>query len=263
MRTRAVLVYTYNENGAFSEEGQPVISDVIFNGMRAWLTGSGFPLRGTGYYGGKSPNWWGTKEPLVATVSVRISNKKIADWPAIGILAAQYGGGNPGDYYEKSGMAYIRVGESRGACSIVANPDLPTPLDIAVDMTAPDWSLGELSRGESEKTFPEISNQLCFTYSGRAVKGKKFVIDASNANGIVANRYLLKNVSEATQVIPYSVTLDSGTSTLSLPNASNAGLSFDSSGKTCFVPTFKTSVDAKVKEGDYIDVLVFTVVVKP
>ncbi|RQZ34672.1 hypothetical protein DIE16_21640 [Burkholderia sp. Bp9090] len=135
-------------------------------------------------------------------------------------------------------------------------------MPIAMTMSAPDWNLGELPEGNGEKVFPNSSDQLCFTYSGAAVSGKQFVINAGSANGVVNNRYRLKNLKDATQLIPYSLTLDSGTSNVSLPNASNKALSLNSSGRTCFVPTFKTTVDPSVKSGDYSDVLTFTVITK-
>ncbi len=129
-------------------------------------------------------------------------------------------------------------------------------------MTAPDWNLGELPEGNGEKIFPNSSDQLCFTYSGTAVSGKQFIINAGSANGVVSNLYRLKNLKDASQLIPYSLTLDSGTSNVTLPNANKKALSFNSSGKTCFVPTFKTTVDPNIKSGDYSDVLTFTVVTK-
>ncbi|WP_334043178.1 hypothetical protein [Burkholderia ambifaria] len=136
-------------------------------------------------------------------------------------------------------------------------------MEIAIDMTAPDWSLGDLAQGDSEKTFTDAASQLCFSYSGSAVNGKRFIINASNANGVVANRYRLKNVNDASQFVPYSITLNGGTSTLSLPNNANMAIPLGSSGKTCFVPTFKTTVDSGVKDGDYNDVLTFTVITQP
>ncbi|WP_175911512.1 MULTISPECIES: hypothetical protein [unclassified Burkholderia] len=255
---RVLIVHTYDGNGNVLVK-RP--SGVFLNGVVTAWGWQDNPPGGRSYGYGQSEDWVNT-EPFIGVASVRMDNSKIADWPAIGIMAAQsFSDGYPG-YYENTGSVYIRVGETGGACTVV-NPNSPQPLDIAVNVTAPDWNLGELPRGESEKSFPEIANQLCFTYSGPKVKGKNFVINASDANGVVANRYRLKNVADASQLIPYDITLDSGTSALSLPNASNAALPFDSSGKTCFVPTFKTTVDAKVKEGDYSDVLTFTVVVKP
>ncbi|MXN76211.1 hypothetical protein GR157_15870 [Burkholderia sp. 4701] len=138
----------------------------------------------------------------------------------------------------------------------------PPPPTIGISMTAPDWNLGELPEGDGEKILSSSSDQLCFTYIGAGVSGKQFIINAGSANGVAGNRYRLKNLKDATQLVPYSVTLDSGTSNVSLPNASNKSLSLDSSGKTCFVPTFKTTVGPTVKEGDYSDALTFTVVTK-
>lgn len=130
-------------------------------------------------------------------------------------------------------------------------------------MTAPDWNLGELQQGtDVPKTFTNTSEQLCFTYSGGAVSGKRFAINASSANGVAGNRYRLKNLQDATQLVPYSLTLSNDSSTVSLPNASNAAVSLGGSGRTCFEPTFRTTVGPTVKEGDYSDVLTFTVVTK-
>ncbi|KVL37825.1 hypothetical protein WS96_07610 [Burkholderia sp. MSMB1835] len=86
-----------------------------------------------------------------------------------------------------------------------------------------------------------------------------FVIDADNANGRNGNRYRLANVSDPTQTISYRVTLDGGTRTLSLPNVGNIASTFTSNGRTCFTPTFETSVDERALDGDYFDVLTFTV----
>ncbi|MDR0240942.1 MAG: hypothetical protein LBJ65_04975 [Burkholderia sp.] len=205
---------------------------------------------------------WKTEKQFTANIKITISNKDIKDWPAIGIRAGNYTNGD--DIGEKSGVAYIRYGEDQGVCTIVVEPELPPPpVEIAIGMSAPDWSLGDLPRGTSEKTLSKTADQLCFTYSGPAVKDKKFVINASNANGFVDKNYRLNNLDDASKFVPYSIALNSGASTLSLPNSADTALPLDSSGKTCFVPTFKTTVDAQAKDGDYSDVLTFTVVTKP
>ncbi|WP_141715385.1 hypothetical protein [Burkholderia ubonensis] len=138
----------------------------------------------------------------------------------------------------------------------------PPPPPISLNVNAPDWNLGELHQGENIKKFSSVKEQLCFTYTGTAVSEKSFIINASNFNGIASNMYRLRNLNDSSQLVPYGVTLDSGSSTVSLPNMSNAALSLASSGNTCFVPTFKASVGSSVKEGDYSDVLTFTVVTK-
>ncbi|KVL47668.1 hypothetical protein WT01_33600 [Burkholderia cepacia] len=136
-------------------------------------------------------------------------------------------------------------------------------------MRAPDWNLGELDEGTADKILPNSTDQLCFTYQAAAVVRKKFVINASNANGIVNQKYRMKNLSDATQFVPYSVKLnrtDLESSSVVLPNTTSLSLEFNDRvgvNKTCFTPTFTTTVDKNVKAGDYSDVLTFTVVTKP
>ncbi|WP_414442789.1 hypothetical protein [Burkholderia sp. 22PA0106] len=260
--SRSIVMYIYDKSGRVK---LPTAFDqtVYLNGERNYGYLNSYSGKYTSYNGSYylEKTDWRIHESYVANYRLVVKNSYLSDWPAVTLLAANrelYGG----DFGAKSGAVYIRYGESNGVCEKVTNPDVALPLDIKINMTAPDWSLGELPRGDSEKTFPEVANQLCFTYSGPSVKGKRFIIDASNANGVVGNRYRLKNMSDASQFIPYDVAL-LGSSAFSLPNATNVALTMSDSGKTCFVPTFKTTVDSKVKEGDYSDVLTFTVVTQP
>ncbi|MBP0605397.1 MULTISPECIES: hypothetical protein [Burkholderia] len=257
--SRGLLVYTYDRNGRLSESAA-VATDVYMGDVKhqAFYTGIGYVMYHGAGYGSPYISPWKTRDPFVASVRLTISNQAVSSWPAIGVRAGNYTTGD--DVGEISGVAYIRRGENTGNCKIVVDPSVPPPLDIAINMTAPDWNLGDLPRGDSQKTLSDMTNQLCFTYSGKDVSGKRFIINARNANGVAANRYRLKHVDDASQLIPYDITLNSGASTLTLPNASNATLPLGSSGKTCFVPTFKTTVDANAKDGDYSDVLTFTVV---
>ncbi|KVT04130.1 hypothetical protein WK47_18635 [Burkholderia ubonensis] len=164
---------------------------------------------------------------------------------------------------EIKGAAYIARDGRNGNCMAAKEPETSAPpLPIQIKVSAPDWNLGELPRGDATKTFTNSAEQLCFTYTGTAVGGKLFVINAGSANGVSGNRYRLKHVEDPTQTVPYKVTLDSGTAKLSLPNGSNTALALNSSGKTCFAPTFETSVGGRVKDGDYVDTLTFTVVTK-
>nr|WP_175801597.1 hypothetical protein [Burkholderia anthina] len=259
--SRGILVYTYDREGNLNQSSK-VASSVSINNVRY-----GESFEGVGYvmYHNSGAPWdsvWKFYDPFIANVVATVSNAEIANWPAIGIRAGNFTDGN--DVGEVTGVAYVRYGENNGVCTIVTQPEVPPPpVEIAIKMTAPDWSLGELQQGESGKTFSDPANQLCFTYFGSAVSGKRFVINARNANGVVSNRYRLKNVDDASQFVPYSITLNGGASPLSLPNISSVPVSLNSSGKTCFMPTFKTTVDDNVKDGDYNDVLTFTVVTKP
>jgi len=132
-----------------------------------------------------------------------------------------------------------------------------------MSMTAPDWNLGELPEGDGEKVFVNGADQLCFTYTGAAVNGQDFVINASSANGEAGNRYRLRHAEDASQFVPYNVELANGSSIVSLPNKTNMAVPFGGGGRTCFVPTFKTTVSPDLKEGDYSDVLLFEVITKP
>ncbi|WP_414442793.1 hypothetical protein [Burkholderia sp. 22PA0106] len=251
---RGILIYNYSKDGSLNPSAN-LASSITLDG-----TASSKVYSGQGYvmYSGRLGNWRNTAS-FVAHYVLRINNSIVSEWPAISVRAGNYTNGD--DVGDKNGAAYLRFGENDGVCEKITNPEVPPPLDIEIGMTAPDWNLGELPLGDSEKTFPEVANQLCFTYSAPDVKGKRFLINASDANGTVGNRYRLKNTNDASQFIPYDVSF-SGNSVFSLPNVKNVALTMGDSGKTCFVPAFKTTVD-NVAEGDYSDVMTFTVIVQP
>ncbi|UOB58020.1 hypothetical protein MRS60_27975 [Burkholderia pyrrocinia] len=256
--SRSIMISTYDKNGTVGPSSEIVPkSDVTMGSAapsRVWTpSDNSYSM----YYGGGS---WNNGNQFSGNVVIRINNEKVAAWPGIAVRAGNYTQGY--DYGEITGAAYIARGDLNGSCLVIKDPGTPPPQPIAMTMSAPDWDLGELQEGDSTKTFSNSSEKLCVSYSGAAIRGKNFIINASNANGVASNRYRLKNLKDASQLVPYSLTLDSGTSNVSLPNASKTSLPLDSSGKTCFVPTFKTTVDPTVKSGDYSDVLTFTVVTK-
>lgn len=252
---RAILYYFYDDKGN-PVRGQLNLAN-YFRMDGVSYSGHGF-VDGYVYYMGSRSSWKKREEGVV--------NLEI---DVMGDLSRPYGiaiqAGNK--IYENAvvvdskGGAYFNKGVN-GHCKII-DPEVPPPPAIDLEVTAPDWNLGELPGGEGEKTFVKPAEQLCFTYTAADVAKKSFIINASNANGIANNRYRLKNLADSSQLAPYSVTLDSGVSKFQLPNAGNTQISLGGSGRTCFVPTFKTSVDAKLKDGDYSDVLQFTVVTKP
>ncbi|WP_321869284.1 hypothetical protein [Burkholderia ubonensis] len=260
-RSRGVLVYSYDRNGNMNTSSR-VASKIWMNGVQAsgWYTGTGYVM----YHGYQAINEWtippyDNRNPFVADIVLLIENSGISSWPAVSVRAGSYTSAN--DVAEVTGGAYISRSSTGSDCMVI-DPVQPPPIPIVIGVTAPDWNLGELQEGENVKKFSNVSEQLCFTYTGTAVSGKSFVINASNVNGVASNAYRLRNLKDTSQLVPYGVILDSGTSVISLPNASNAALQLNSSGKTCFVPTFWTSVGSNVKEGDYSDVLTFTVVTK-
>lgn len=147
-------------------------------------------------------------------------------------------------------------------CQMIKFPSVPVNPDIDIKVTAPDWELGEIRPGEQDISLTSSANQLCLQYTDTQVSNKAFIITASNQNGTINNRYQLQNLSDSSQRIPYQLKLDSGTSQLSLPNSGQASLPLRSGGKTCFLPTFKTSAPQGIKAGDYSDVLTFNIVTK-
>lgn len=258
---RAVVLYTYDDNGQLANPSSD-FAEVWLNGVRHSIV----------YHDGWIPNWvysnwgaksvWGIDQAFSAKLEVRVKKAKLnSKWPGFSVQAA-----NEDKWHmtrvEISGGAYLSPNDIGGTCKQIVDPGIPPEPWIGINVSAPDWNLGELPPGEGQTVLTNTADQLCFTYAAPMISGKKFIVNASSANGVAANRYRLKNVDDASKLVPYNVTLNSGTSSVSLPNATNTTLSLDSSGKTCFVPTFKTSVGFSATEGDYSDVLTFTVVTK-
>lgn len=258
--SRGIMIYTYDKNGLMRPTSLAA-EYVVINGVKntGKFSNSNYAMYFLRPYQGGAGDWQ-KKGPFSANVEVHINNSAIKDWPGVAIRAGNYTTGD--DAGEITGGAYVSsMGAS--ACRVIdpTVPPPPPPPAITIDMAVPDWNLGELPRGDSVKTLATPAQQLCFTYTG-ADSARNFVIDATNANGVSGNRYLLKNISKPEQAVPYSVTLDSGSATFTVPNRSNSPVTLNNGNRTCFVPTFKTSVDMTVGTGDYSDVLSFTIVTK-
>lgn len=252
-KSRGILVYAYDKNGKLLETTSPAKA-VSLNGV---VTTNSFGAWGYIMFFSERSSQWMARDPFVANISVTVNNNDIADWPAVGIRAGNYTSDK--DVAEITGLAYMsRDQGGDGNCSLLANPELPPPKNINITVAAPDWDLGELAQGQSDTTLSRTDQQLCFSYSAADVQNKKFIIGASNANGVLNNRYQLRHVSDISQTVPYSLRLDSGGTPIQLPS-NNSAVPLDGSGRTCFTPTFRTEVGSAVKEGDYSDVLTFTV----
>ncbi len=205
---------------------------------------------------------WKIMRPFTADFEIKIDNSIIEEWPAVSIRAGNFTDND--DVAEVTGGAYL-TNLGSGKCEILdpnIKPPEPPPA-IKIDMAVPDWNLGELQRGENDKTFSNPAQQICFRYFGKSeVISRRFVIDATNQNGTSAGKFLLRNVKKADQVIPYSVTLDSGIERFNIPNQTKGSINLNKEQRTCFVPTFKTVVDYSIDTGNYSDVLSFTIVTK-
>ncbi|KVG68308.1 hypothetical protein [Burkholderia pseudomultivorans] len=273
--SRGILVYTYDKNGRML--GSSDVAKAVFMGSGRHSIvayGRGYVMY-NGYIVGSGlnpPDYspWGVTRAFTARVTVTVDNAKIEEWPALSIRAGNYAsklaeGVNPGSYSgsdiaEIRGAAYLARYGGSGSCNVV-NPTTPPepPRPVAINVTAPNWDLGELPRGEGKKSFSNIDDALCFKYSGSAVNGKRFVIDATSAAGTINGRYRLKN---GTDTIPYAVELSNGAVNIPLPNTGGTTVPLDSGGLSCWMPTFTTNVPADAKVGQYHDVLTFTVVTK-
>ncbi|VWB23160.1 hypothetical protein [Burkholderia metallica] len=255
--SRGVLVYTYDANGKM-KQSTAAAKSVKMRGVehfRASIVGN-YHVTYWGQY------LWAARYAHKAQVEVIIDNAIIKDWPGITLRAGIFTDAN--DRGEVTGGVYLTPVSGSSSCKVI-DPEV-TPPDppaiLAVDVAAPDWNLGELPRGDGEKTIAGAEQQLCFTYMGFNGGSRNFVINATSANGVSGNRYLLRNASKPEQTVPYDLTLDSGSATFRLPNTSASPVLLNNNARTCFVPTFRTSVDATVDAGDYSDVLSFTVVTK-
>ncbi|WP_155639360.1 hypothetical protein [Burkholderia diffusa] len=259
--SRAVMLYGYTDKGTiasnFKAESVRVGSTESRGVVSAFAGGTTYH----GYDGGSDYNQWLSPISTTLSVEIDINNSYFNGWAGVTVRGANWTGSSI--IADRNGGAFVAKGDHvSGACRVNDPTNPPVP-DIAIEMTAPDWDLSELPFGEGLKTFTNPAEQLCFTYTGWEIGGKSFIVNAGNANGIANNRYRLKNVDDSSQLVPYRVTLDSGTSKLTLPNTGSSALSLSSSGRTCFVPTFETFVEDRVKEGAYSDVLQFNVVTKP
>lgn len=253
--SRGILIYTYDENGKILPSSKAAKS-ITLNGVLSDLR-----YRGEDYFIYYSVNGdWKKKSYFVAEVEIIIDNSVIAKWPGIGVRAGAYT--TKADVGEVTGAAYMsKLGS--GKCDLLEPtlPPPPPPAAITIDVAAPDWNLGELPRGEGEKTLSGLTEQLCFTYSG-VNSSRQFVINAKGENGTSGGTFFLKNVANAAEKIPYKVTLDSGVDKFTVPNGSNSPVLLNNRKRTCFVPTFKTSVGMSIGVGNYSDILTFTIVTK-
>lgn len=264
-RLRGLYIDAQGDNGHSVLGGWNGLVSVSINGVNAYYIGgyvSGSYRAISGPHKYEDNKWpWNENKAFVGSVKVILDRDLTKQASSVLVI-----GGNQDDFYSgrnsvrDARAAYLTRKNGGGTCQLV-DPNNPPQIDIEIQASSPDWELGELSAGDGEKSFPNKEDQLCFSYSSTAVRGKSFVVNASNANGLVGNRYRLRKNDDVTQEVPYTIELQSGASTVNLPNA-GAAIPLDSSGRTCFVPTFKTTVDKMLREGTYSDVLTFTIVKK-
>ncbi|WP_431022281.1 hypothetical protein ABMA09_24145 [Erwinia rhapontici] len=260
LRSRAILFYTY------SKEGIPVRSNPKLVRINSSETARIGMRRENGYVrifahsvlGIPINPPWGKVEAFIGEVSVYFYNADIDNWAAVAISS---GVDTLGTSYNDNKTAYITFG-SEGTCRMINDPENPPEPDVSMTATAPDWDLGEIKIGEQIIPFSSSQSQFCLEYDQAYATGKKFVINASSQNGAVNNQYQLIGLQDNTQIIPYQLTLDSGSDKVDLPNGSLTTLPLLPGGKTCFLPTFRTFAPKGIEKGDYSDVLTFNIATK-
>ncbi|QKH34746.1 hypothetical protein FOC84_07210 [Achromobacter pestifer] len=265
-RSRGVLVYTYDKNGNL-QNSDILARDVYMDGTRhtGMSSNRSFGVFYNVTMGRPFASWHVTNAQTVR-VLVNIDNKFLTQWPAIGVRAGNVSQVNI--YAEITGLAYIGVNNSSGNCNVITEPEIPPPpVDAKITMSAPDWDLGELPQGTATRTpFHGVGDQLCFTYDNLKWTGLRYAINATNQNGLSGNgSYQLRHLTSPADTVPYRVVLQDATTNteVALPNTSNAVSALGNNGRDCFFPTFTADTPKAAKEGDYSDVLTFTVVARP
>lgn len=260
--TRGLMIYAYDKNGKLEQHSNNTASSISMNGTRYSIV---LPYVGMNYlYSGESTGGsWINRSAHSARVDVIIPNVYLQGWPAIGVRTAL-----ESRLFTWLDDKIISVGaaDTPGNCSII-DPTKPPPTDAKIIMTAPDWKLGELSPGETRETsFHDATEQLCFTYDGQQWAGQRYAIRATNQNGLSGDgSYQLKHLASPADAVPYRVALRNAltNATVELPNTRNVVSTLGNSGRECFAPTFVVDTPKTAKEGDYSDVLTFTVVARP
>ncbi|MCA8252714.1 hypothetical protein LGM89_05530 [Burkholderia sp. AU31624] len=261
-RSRGIVIYTYDQYGKM-RPSSAAAKYVMLNGKKHtyYFTESTYVM----YHGyrtaGEIPSDWLIPDAFSANIQVMIDNSAIKDWPGIGVRAGNFTDGT--DVGEVTGAVYVSKMSGASTCTVI-DPEVPPPKPppaIEIAVAAPDWNLGELPPGDGEKTLSGTAQQLCFTYTG-VDSYRNFVIDATSKNGVSGDRYLLANSSKPSETVSYDLTLDSGTASFLLPNKAEKSVKLNKGNRTCFVPTFRTTVGQGAGAGNYSDVLSFTVVTK-
>lgn len=260
--SRAILLHTYDQNGTPSLPGD-FADQVSMNG-----TPSSGPRIISGFFvysGRETGGDWINMYTIAERVEIRVQKRHFQAWPAIGVrigFIANYGS----PLVRDTRIAFISTTDNSSNC-ITGDPTKPPPQYTKISMTAPDWNLGELSPGEqTRKSFSGVSEQLCFSYDGPQMAGFRYAISATNQNSLSGNdSYQLRHLASPSDTVPYRVLLQNTrtNTTVELPNIRNTVSTLDNGGRECFSPTFTVDTPKAAKEGDYGDVLSFTVVTQP
>ena len=260
---RGLLLYAYDKAGNPKSTAFANAVYTRYDQLNEVITGPGGSYA---MYTARYSRLWNSYLGFPEYITIDFNNVHIAEWPAIGVRAGHIA--SPNNIADIR-LVYIRADTTSNICTIIITPENPPPPVIPkINMTAPDWDLGELlpTGLPIRKQFSNTNELLCFTYEGLKWTGSRYVINATNQNGLSGDgSYQLKHVDSPSDTVPYRVALlDPRTNTeVTLPNSGNVTTALDDSGRECFTPTFTAMPARTAKSGAYSDVLNFTVVAKP
>ncbi|MFN3068755.1 MULTISPECIES: hypothetical protein [Serratia] len=254
---RGLVIYLYDSKGNAISTYIPA-TDVTMNSYPPGGAQAAF-TKGKGFlsYGLQASNGWGNFAAYSTSVEV---NVKRTDVSIMAIYPMNVY--NSGMAYDQAGAVYFAASQATSKCQLMTNPDT-RPVIVNLTMNAPDWDLGEIATGQQQKVMTNNADRLCISYLSTESAGKDFIVNATNANGMVNNRFLLKHSLTPTNTLPYTLTLDSMGKQILLPNTDNSSIRFEDSGnQTCFTPTFDLYGSDDQELGDYTDVITYEIVAK-
>lgn len=261
--SRAILLNLYDQSGN-PQHPAHIANQITMNGTPSSdiQVIAGFNL----YSGRASGGSWTNASAHAAKVEIQLQNQHLQTWPAIGVRTAIWQQGSLTALLRDSKTVSISTTDDSGYCN-TGPPTKPPPQDVRITMSAPDWNLGELAQGDSTpKTLAGTREQLCFTYDNPKSTAVRYVINATNQNGLSGDgSYQLRHLASPADTVPYRLELRnmSTNAEVRLPNTLNTVATLSSNGNECFMPTFKPVVGKTAKDGVYGDVLNFTVIAQP
>lgn len=260
---RGILVYLPDRNGKLQRASTSSIEPDFITLNNAPTTDRVWVAPNIVYLGHRYSPAWGSQGGGSVPLEIMVVPSLLNGQRFIAVRMVAFVG--PNLFYDDSTIL-IGSPDMPGSCSSI-DPNKPLPTGAKITMTAPDWDLGTLTPGASnEKWFALPTEQLCFTYDGPKWAGLRYAINATNQNGLSGNgSYQLKHLTSPADTVPYRVVLQNATTSanLELPNARNVVSALGNGGRECFSPKFTADTPKAAKEGNYGDVLTFTITAQP
>ncbi|CAM4094032.1 hypothetical protein [Serratia silvae] len=252
--SRGILVFQFDHNGNMVNTSLPQehITMMGFRATRIASIGSGVL-----FYGTEITYGWDNYDKHQADVMLKIYKPNVA---SVALQAANVY--NEGFLLDEKGAVYFSSSVTIPDCPLITDTTKP-PAIVNLTMNAPDWALGEIGTGKQQKVLTNSADRLCINYLSTESKDEDFIVNATSANGIVNNRFVLKHSLKPTNTLPYTLTLEGAGKQFILPNSNHSTVKFDSSAnQTCFTPTFDLYGSDNQEPGDYSDVITYEIVTK-